>query len=387
MSLAELHDVHATALEKNHPSWAELLLLSLSAGNYVVPPRPPPTAGEPLTLVSPMGNLYLTVDDERVAGQLLHDVYDEWDDHRQPTVSWCFSFVMLLMFMMILQSTMTVPADGGAGAGGAGGGASPSPAVDPSAAGGAGSAAVGLLAGFSLVVMWLFSKLFLVVLPLVMLMRLATRAQVRRGEGGHIRINAVALGPVTAAAVSACVHAQYAAHMSRAWHADCWFCQLLWNSCPTRMSSSVLFCLCRSRQPRRLRQLQWALCPGWMGPHVPQLRIGTTPWSHSSPGWQQLEQQHRHDRCRRLPLLLAPRRQEQQQGPAVAALMWLMLRCSRGHSKCSGRHSAGWVGTPSSGPLQVAAGAAGLRKGRSSQRSRNSRRRWQRHSAWRVCKH
>jgi hypothetical protein len=164
--------------KRNHSFWAELLLVSLSAGNYVVPPRPPPTAGEPLTLVSPMGNLYLTVDDERVAGQLLHDVYDEWDDHRQPTVSWCFSFVMLLMFMMILQSTMTVPADGGAGAGGAGGGASPSPAADPSAAGGAGSAAVGLLAGFSLVVMWLFSKLFLVVLPLVMLMRLATRAQV-----------------------------------------------------------------------------------------------------------------------------------------------------------------------------------------------------------------
>lgn len=167
----------------------------------MVPPPPPPSAGEPLTLVSPMGNLYLTVDDERVAGQLLHDVYDEWDDHRQPTVSWCFSFMMLLMFMMILQSTMTVnmPADGSGAGGPAGpGGAAPSPAgpaADPSAAAAAGSAAVGLLAGFSLVVMWLVSKLFLVVLPLLMLMRLATRAQVRgclsrlsadvfRGEAG-----------------------------------------------------------------------------------------------------------------------------------------------------------------------------------------------------------
>jgi hypothetical protein len=135
-----------------------------------------------------MGNLYLTVEDERVAGQLLHDVYDEWDDHRQPTVSWCFSFMMLIMFMMILQSTMTVPGDGSggsaAGPGGAGGvpGSSSSGGADPAGASGAaaaaGSAAVGLLAGFSLVVVWLVSKLFLVVLPLLMVMRLAARAQV-----------------------------------------------------------------------------------------------------------------------------------------------------------------------------------------------------------------
>lgn len=129
-----------------------------------------------------MGNLYLTVEDERVAGQLLHDVYDEWDDHRQPTVSWCFSFMMLIMFMMILQSTMTVnmPADGSGSGSGSGGVPSPSPADDP--AGAAGSAAVGLLAGFSLVVVWLVSKLFLVVLPLLMVMRLAARAQVRLFE-------------------------------------------------------------------------------------------------------------------------------------------------------------------------------------------------------------
>jgi len=151
-------------------------------GNYVVPPRPPPTAGEPLTLVSPMGNLYLTVDDERVAGQLLHDVYDEWDDHRQPTVSWCFSFVMLLMFMMILQSTMTVPGDG-SGPGGSTPSPTPNPAADPSAAAAAaGSAAAGLLAGFSLFVVWLVSKLFLVVLPLLMVMRLAARAQEQAAE-------------------------------------------------------------------------------------------------------------------------------------------------------------------------------------------------------------
>lgn len=151
-----------------------------------MPPSPPASAGEPLTLVSPLGNLYLTVEDERVAGQLLHDVYDEWDDHRQPTVSWCFSFMMLIMFMMILQSTMTVPvpdstAGGGPGAGaGAGGAPSPSAPSDPSAAAAAaGTAAAGLLAGFSLFVVWVVSKLFLVVLPLLMVMRLAARAQVR----------------------------------------------------------------------------------------------------------------------------------------------------------------------------------------------------------------
>lgn len=165
-----------------------------AAGNYVVPPPPPPAAGEPLTLVSPMGNLYLTVEDERVAGQLLHDVYDEWDDHRQPTVSWCFSFMMLIMFMMILQSTMTVPGDGpgsAAGPGGAGGVPEPSQGgTDPAASGAAaaaGSAAVGLLAGFSLVVVWLVSKLFLVVLPLLMVMRLAARAQVSQGVSAVAR--------------------------------------------------------------------------------------------------------------------------------------------------------------------------------------------------------
>jgi len=127
-----------------------------------------------------MGNLYLTVEDERVAGQLLHDVYDEWDDHRQPTVSWCFSFMMLIMFMMILQSTMTVPGDGSGGPGSSTPSPAPSPAADPSAAAAAaGTAAAGLLAGFSLFVVWLLSKLFLVVLPLLMVMRLAARAQVR----------------------------------------------------------------------------------------------------------------------------------------------------------------------------------------------------------------
>jgi hypothetical protein len=122
------------------------------------------------------------VEDERVAGQLLHDVYDEWDDHRQPTVSWCFSFMMLIMFMMILQSTMTVnvPADGSGG-----GVPSPSPPVDPA---GAAGAAAGLLAGFSLVVVWLLSKMFLVVLPLLMVMRLAARAQVRFPAQGLIRV-------------------------------------------------------------------------------------------------------------------------------------------------------------------------------------------------------
>lgn len=141
-----------------------------------------------------MGNLYLTVEDERVAGQLLHDVYDEWDDHRQPTVSWCFSFMMLIMFMMILQSTMTVPGDGAgsaAGPGGAGGVPGPSQGgTDPAASGAAaaaGSAAVGLLAGFSLVVVWLVSKLFLVVLPLLMVMRLAARAQVSQGVSAVAR--------------------------------------------------------------------------------------------------------------------------------------------------------------------------------------------------------
>lgn len=161
--------------------------LIIAAGNYVVPPPPPPTPGEPLTLVSPMGNLYLTVEDERVTGQLLHDVYDEWDDHRQPTVSWCFSFMMLIMFMMILQSTMTVPGDG-SGPGSSTPSPAPSPAADPSAAAAAaGTAAAGLLAGFSLFVVWLLSKLFLVVLPLLMVMRLAARAQVRLGgiSGGH----------------------------------------------------------------------------------------------------------------------------------------------------------------------------------------------------------
>lgn len=152
----------------------------------MVPPPPPPTAGEPLTLVSPMGNLYLTIEDERVAGQLLHDVYDEWDDHRQPTVSWCFSFMMLIMFMMILQSTMTMPQDGSQGSGSSSAGGVPSPAEDPSgAAAAAGTAAVGLVAGFSLVLMWLVSKLFLVVLPLLMVMRLAARAQVRVAGGGE----------------------------------------------------------------------------------------------------------------------------------------------------------------------------------------------------------
>lgn len=157
----------------------------IAAGDYVVPPPPPPTAGEPLTLVSPMGNLYLTIEDERVAGQLLHDVYDEWDDHRQPTVSWCFSFMMLIMFMMILQSTMTVnmPQDGSQGSGSGASGV-PSPAEDPSGpAAAAGTATVGLVAGFSLVLMWLISKLFLVVLPLLMVMRLAARAQVRVDGG------------------------------------------------------------------------------------------------------------------------------------------------------------------------------------------------------------
>lgn len=163
----------------------------MHTGNYVVPPAPTPSAGEPLTLVSPLGNLYLTVDDERVAGQLLHDVYDEWDDHRQPTVSWCFSFMMLLMLMMLVQSSMQVPgagggdggsgsslgpAGGGSGAAGGAGGAGGS-SIDPSAAA-VGTAAAGLLAGFALVVVWVVSKLFLVVLPLVMVMRLAARAQV-----------------------------------------------------------------------------------------------------------------------------------------------------------------------------------------------------------------
>jgi hypothetical protein len=41
------------------------------------------------------------------------------------------------------------------------------------------------VAGFSLVLMWLVSKLFLVVLPLLMVMRLAARAQVRVGSGGE----------------------------------------------------------------------------------------------------------------------------------------------------------------------------------------------------------
>jgi hypothetical protein len=134
-----------------------------------------------------MGNLYLTIEDERVAGQLLHDVYDEWDDHRQPTVSWCFSFMMLIMFMMILQSTMTVnmPPDGSSGSSSSGAGGVPSPAENPSGpAAAAGTAAVGVVAGFSLVLMWLISKLFLVVLPLLMVMRLAARAQVRVDDCG-----------------------------------------------------------------------------------------------------------------------------------------------------------------------------------------------------------
>jgi hypothetical protein len=154
----------------------------------VPPPAPPQPAGEPLTLVSPLGNLYLTVDpaDRR----LLADAYDEWDDHRQPTVSWCFSFMMFLLLMMFLQGAMPVgdaPGSGGSSTpGGSGPVGPPAPAADPSSspAAAAGSAAVGLVAGLSLFLVWLLSKLILVVFPLLMVMRLAARAQVRRKRWG-----------------------------------------------------------------------------------------------------------------------------------------------------------------------------------------------------------
>lgn len=160
-------------------------------GSYVVPPAPPPQ-GESLSQgVAPLGSLYLTVQDDRMAGQLLADVYDDWDDHRQPTVSWCFSFMMFLLFMMFLHSTMTisVPTDPSSGGMPGDSGSSSGPGMDPSGSSsgpsllpGDGGAVAGFAAGASLFLLWLLTKLFLVVLPLLMVMRLAQRAQEQAAE-------------------------------------------------------------------------------------------------------------------------------------------------------------------------------------------------------------
>lgn len=156
-------------------------------GPYTIPPPPQPEAGEQLQVIAP-SSLYLTVEDDRVAN-LLSDVYDDWDDHRQPTVSWCFSLMMFLLFLMFLHSSVSVlPADGGSGSSSSGGPGSP-PSLDPSGVpAGSGSsslpggAAAGFAAGASLFLMWLLTKLFLIMLPLLMVMRLAARAQEQAAE-------------------------------------------------------------------------------------------------------------------------------------------------------------------------------------------------------------
>jgi hypothetical protein len=170
-------------------------------GSYIVPPPDPQQeVGEQLLqMIGPLpnGTLYLTVEDDR-AGGLLSDVYDNWDDHRQPTVSWCFSVVMFLLFLMFLHTTVSVsiPDDSSSSSSGGGGPGSPS-SMDPSGGpGGSGSlpsgTAAGFAAGVSLFLMWALTKLFMIMLPLLMVMRIAARAQEQAAESA----TATAVGSV-----------------------------------------------------------------------------------------------------------------------------------------------------------------------------------------------
>lgn len=209
----------------------------LYQGEYVVPERPPspgPEArsaaaaaarqqlaaalalaaagaasgrpGEPLRLGSPLGGLYLTItEDERLvltrhrpgtalgaaAAAETHTADDEWDDMtgaRQPALSWCVSMMLFLFMLSFLHGAVVAPADAAAAAAAAASGV-PADAGAPAAAAAAAagsmpSAAAGLAAGASLLLLWLLTKLFLVVLPLLLVMRLAARAHDAETEAG-----------------------------------------------------------------------------------------------------------------------------------------------------------------------------------------------------------
>lgn len=78
---------------------------------YTVPPPPPPLPADHASVVAPVGSLYVTIatDEDRTTAHGLLDPYEaDWDDHRQPTVSWCFSFMLFILFMVVLHHTISV---------------------------------------------------------------------------------------------------------------------------------------------------------------------------------------------------------------------------------------------------------------------------------------
>eukprot|EP00879_Flechtneria_rotunda_P014771 GHRR01015435.1.p1 GENE.GHRR01015435.1~~GHRR01015435.1.p1 ORF type:complete len:292 (+),score=143.02 GHRR01015435.1:659-1534(+) len=90
--------------------------------------------------------------------------------------------MMFLLFMMFLHSTMDFSVPGGSDSSSGSGTPSDSSAHDSSAGDIPGGSAAGFAAAASLFLLWLLTKLFLVVLPLMLVMRLAAKAQEQATE-------------------------------------------------------------------------------------------------------------------------------------------------------------------------------------------------------------
>lgn len=197
-------------------------------GEYAVPPVPPPALGpDSLPLVTPLGSLYLTIAAEQDTHHSRHahsGLLDPWDDDPEedhpPPISWCASLLIFLLFMMVLHHSMviTLPGQTGPGQDPTAAASIPNPpawapgataaaaaaghaGVDPTTSGLSppggfnpglgpqpGVAAVlpgpgaAFLAGLSLFVVWLLTKVFLVALPVMTLMRLASRGMEEEAE-------------------------------------------------------------------------------------------------------------------------------------------------------------------------------------------------------------